>query len=87
MEMRPNFNGWWPYMEGFPGTINSNGRFFDPYNRKVPDRFIGDSADDERPLVDNFTKNVINKYAIEAINKSGGPIRTHKFYLTKNSAK
>ena len=30
---------------------------------------------------------MINKYAIEAINKSGGPIRTHKFYLTKDSAK
>ena len=53
----------------------------------MPDRFIGDSADDERPLVDRFTKSVINKYAIEAINKSGGPIRTHKFYLTKDSAK
>ena len=40
-------------MHGFPGTVNEYGNWMDPYSRKTPDVFVGDSADGQS--TDKFT--------------------------------
>jgi len=40
-----NWDGWHPHMHEFPGTVNDNGNFMDAYSRKLPPRFVGNSAD------------------------------------------
>jgi hypothetical protein len=84
-----NWDGWHAHMHEFPGTINQNGNFVDAYERTLPIRFQGDSADDGYYPVDNFTQNILNKYAIEGVKgqKQKNPSPTGAFYLTKASAK
>ncbi|MFM7851059.1 MAG: hypothetical protein ACKO96_03885 [Flammeovirgaceae bacterium] len=55
LEGRPNWEGWHPYMHGFPGTVNEYGNWMDPYSRKTPTVFVGDSAEEGIPQVDKFT--------------------------------
>ena len=55
LEGRPNWEGWHPYMHGFPGTVNEFGNWMDPYSRKTPTVFVGDSAEEGIPQVDKFT--------------------------------
>ena len=76
-------------MEEFPGTVNSNGNFIEGYERQVPTVFTGDSADDGYYSTDKFTQNMIKNHAIEGVSKGKHqePTRTHKFYLTPDSAK
>ena len=61
------FKGWGAHMEGFPGTQNEFGNWFDPYNRVMPKRFVGDSAEDNYYPIDKFTQNMLTKYAVEAV--------------------
>lgn len=52
-------------MNEFPGTVTEFGNFKDSYDRQVPDVFSGDAADTGYYPLDNFTKNLIENYAIE----------------------
>lgn len=79
----------WEYTaghHGFPGTVNENGDFMSPYARAIPDRFVGDSAQEDVPPVDKFTQNILNNFAIE-----GKDADTHqptgKFWVTKDTAR
>ena len=82
------FNGWGAGMEGFPGTQNSFGNWFDPYTRKIPVNFQGDSADEVYYPVDKFTQNMVTNHAREAVDQSKpGGKRTDSFHLTKAQAK
>ena len=89
LEDKDSFKGWLPHMEEFPGTVNQNGNFIEGYERQVPTVFQGDSADDGYYSTDKFTQNMIKNYAIEGVSKKKGqdPQRTHKFYLTPESAR
>ena len=55
VETKKTFKGWDPKWNGFPGTINEHGEYIEPYNRKVPEVFIGDAADEKFNFVDKFT--------------------------------
>jgi len=55
--------GWSPNMNGFPGTVNDYGNFMDPYSREIPERFVGDAAQEDVVPVDKFTQNLITNYA------------------------
>ena len=68
LEHKDYFNGWKPWMEDFPGTVNNNGNFKQPYTRNIPVNFVGDAADD-LPVVDKYTQNVIKNVAIEGVDK------------------
>jgi len=57
-------------MEKFPGNQNDFGNWVDPYERVIPETFVGDSADAGVPPVDKFTQNLLANYAFEA---STGP--------------
>ena len=87
LEGRPNWEGWHPYMHGFPGTVNEFGNWMDPYARKTPNVFVGDSAEEGIPQVDKFTQNLINNHALESKISNGNPIPTGNYYTTKSSAK
>ena len=54
IEDLPPFNGWGAHLNGFPGTQNEYGDYFQPYTRSIPERFTGDVALDSYP-VDKFT--------------------------------
>lgn len=66
LEKAQGWGGWAPHMEEFPGTQNEFGNWVDPYERKVPTIFTGDSAESATPPVDKFTQNLIKNYAFEA---------------------
>jgi hypothetical protein len=84
----PNWNGWLPHQDGFPGTVNEFGNFMDPYSRKLPERFVGDAAEEDTPPVDKFTQNLIAKYATEGHDDAKHPKPTGKFYINRaNSLK
>ena len=89
LEDKDSFKGWLPHMEEFPGTVNQNGNFIEGYERQVPEVFSADSADDGYYSTDKFTQNMIKNHAIEGVDKGPHkePKRTHKFYLTPESAK
>ena len=76
-------------MEDFPGTMNEHGEWFHPYKREVPEVFQGDMADQHYYPVDKFTQSILTNYATEGVDKDkdDNPVRTHKFYLSKDSAK
>lgn len=76
-------------MHEFPGTINQNGNFMDSYNREIPVRFQGDSAEDNYYPVDTFTQSMLNKYAVEGVTgqKQKDARPTGAFYLTKEQAR
>merc|ERR1719223_541505 len=88
VEQHDNWSGWGADMHKFPGTINQNGNFMDNYERNIPVRFQGDSAEDGYYPVDTFTQNMLNKYAVEGVagKKFKDPRPTGAFYLTKESA-
>ena len=86
VESIETFPGWGPHMEGFPGTINQYGEWFDPYNRKIPERFQGDAADEDYYPVDKYTQSMLYNHSMEAVAQPGG-LRTHDFGLTKAGAK
>ena len=79
----PNWNGWHPHMDGFPGTVNEFGNYMDPYARTLPERFVGDAAQEDVPPVDKFTQNLISKYAIEGHDDAKHPKPTGKFYINR----
>ena len=66
LEKKEGFDGWDASMEKFPGTVNEFGNFKDAYERKIPEVFDGDAADTGYYPLDNFTKNLIENYAVEA---------------------
>ena len=82
-------------MHEFPGTVNDLGNFMDPYERKLPARFVGDSADESYYPVDKFTQNLIKNWAIEGKTSPKNKVeaKTHHtrptghFYLTKNNGR
>lgn len=71
---------------GFPGTVNEHGDFMSPYTRQIPERFIGDAAQDLDHSIDKFTQNMLNNYAIEGKDDETG-IPTGKFWVTKADAR
>jgi len=91
LEMADNFNGWHPFMNEFPGTVNEQGNFMNAYDRKdrIPERFNGDAADDGAYPVDKFTQNLLNNYALESHTdkKDKDPQPTGAFFLTKDTGR
>ena len=91
LESLPNWDGWHPHMEGFPGTVNQFGNYMDSYKRVMPQGqvFVGDAADEGYYPVDKFTQNMLTKYAVEGVTdpKLKNPQPTGAFYLTKESAR
>jgi len=79
--------GWGPSMNGFPGTVNDYGNYMDAYTREMPERFVGDAAQEDVVPVDKFTQNLIANYAQEGTtggDKPGDqPKKTGLFYITK----
>jgi len=77
-------------MKDFPGTVNDNGNFMDAYERgsRIPERFVGDSADENAYPVDKFTQNLLDNYALEGhTDKDEHPQPTGAFFLTKDTGK
>ena len=78
-------------MHEFPGTVNEYGNWMDPYDRKKPERFEGDSAEEGVVPVDKYTQNLLDNVAIEGKHGDkkeanfGTP--TGSFYTTKEDAK
>jgi hypothetical protein len=75
--------GWSTNMNGFPGTINDYGNYMDAYNREMPERFVGDAAQEDVVPVDKFTQNLIANYAQEGTSGGDHPKPTGHFYITK----
>ena len=83
--------GWNANMHEFPGTQNDYGDFMQPYERVLPERFVGDAAQEDVVPVDKFTQNLIENYATEGTtggSKEGkkDPKPTGKFYISKAQA-
>ena len=91
LESLPNWDGWHPHMDDFPGTVNQFGNYMDAYKRVLPQGqvFVGDAADEGYYPVDKFTQNMLTKYAVEGVTdpKLKNPQPTGQFYLTKDSAR
>jgi hypothetical protein len=57
-----------------------------PYARSIPERFVGDAAQELDSSIDKFTQNMLSNYAIEGKDdKTGTP--TGKFWVTKATAR
>ena len=56
IEEKKGFGGWPASMEEFPGTVNEYGDWYNAYERQIPERFQGDSADENYYPVDKFTQ-------------------------------
>jgi hypothetical protein len=82
----PGWNGWHPSHDGFPGTVNEFGNYMDPYTRVVPERFVGDAAQEGIPPVDKFTQNLITNYATEGHDDKKHPKPNGKFYINRENA-
>merc|ERR1719198_2780331 len=79
--------GWLPNLNGFPGTVNDYGNFMDPYSRVIPERFVGDAAQEDVVPVDKFTQNLIANYAQEGTTgDKDHPKPDGHFYITKAMA-
>ena len=89
LEMKDNFNGYHAYLHEFPGTVNENGNFMAPYERVYPERFVGDSADQDYYPVDTFTQNILKSYAVEGITgkKEKNPRPNGHYSLSKDTAR
>ena len=91
LELLPNWDGWHPHMEEFPGTVNEFGNYMQPYKRVMPqgEVFVGNAADEGYYPVDGFTQNMLTKYAVEGVTdpKLKNPQPTGSFYLTKAAAR
>lgn len=82
----PNWNGWHPNMDKFPGTVNEFGNYMDPYTRVTPERFVGDAAQEGIPPVDKFTQNLITNYATEGHDDKKHPKPNGKFYINRENS-
>jgi hypothetical protein len=78
--------GWGPEMHEFPGTQNEYGDFIQPYERVLPERFVGDAAQEDVVPVDKFTQNLIENYATEGTTGKKDPKPTGTFYISKAQA-
>merc|ERR1719487_3104194 len=91
LENKDSFSGWGAHLHEFPGTVNENGSFMQPYERVIPTVFDGDAANDGQIPIDMFTRNMIENYAIEGIADQGedhiDPSPTGKFYLSKEKGR
>ena len=78
-ESKPDFHGYQPWYSGFEGNNHNNGEWRDAYERVVPERFTGDTAD-------TFTAKIIKEYATEGKDED-----THKpnghFTVTKDQTR
>ena len=75
--------GWGPHLNGFPGTVNDYGNYMEPYSRVIPERFVGDAAQEDVVPVDKFTQNLIANYAKEGTTGGKDPKPDGHFYITK----
>ena len=82
----PDWNGWHPNQDGFPGTVNEFGNYKDAYTRVAPERFVGDAAMEGVPPVDKFTQNLITNYATEGHDDKKHPKPNGKFYINRENA-
>jgi hypothetical protein len=60
-----------------------------PYSREIPERFVGDAAQEDVVPVDKFTQNLIANYATDGTTgaKDGAtPTPTGHFYISKAQA-
>lgn len=97
LEKQDGFKGWGPKMDEFPGTVNEYGNYMDAYERKAPQVFTGNAADQNYYPLDRFTQNLIDKYAIEGMTgpaedgkvaaDAHHPEPNGKFYITKETGK
>ena len=83
--------GWEAKMHEFPGTQNDYGDFMQPYERVLPERFVGDAAQEDVVPVDKFTQNLIENYATEGTTRvtkegKGDPKPSGHFYISKAQA-
>jgi hypothetical protein len=87
-EVMQGWEGYHPKMHEFPGTVNMYGNFMDAYERTLPERFTGDSADTTYP-VDKFTQNMIENYALEGVDgmKVKNPKPNGLYYMKKATAR
>lgn len=63
-----------------------------PYERQIPTVFDGDAANDGQVPLDMFTRNLIENFAVEGIDKDKDekekiPEKTGKFYLTSEAGR
>ena len=80
--------GWEAKMHEFPGTQNDYGDYMQPYERVLPERFVGDAAQEDVVPVDKFTQNLIVNYATEGTTRvtkegKGDPKPSGHFYISK----
>ena len=52
LENKDDFSGWHAGLSGFPGTVNENGNYMQPYSREIPEVFAGDAANDGQIQID-----------------------------------
>lgn len=52
LEEKDSFAGWHAGLSGFPGTVNENGNYMQPYARELPEVFTGDAANDGQTPLD-----------------------------------
>jgi len=52
LEDKDGFSGWHAGLSGFPGTVNENGNYMQPYARAIPTVFSGDAANDTQVPLD-----------------------------------
>lgn len=88
VEVMQGWEGYKPLYKEFPGTVNMFGNFMDPYERVLPERFVGDSAETTYP-VDKFTQNLIDNYALEGVDgmKVKNPKPNGLYYMKKDVAR
>ena len=80
-ETAADFEGFKADLHGFVGNNHNEGQWKDAYERKIPENFNND--DDHH--VDNFTKNVLERFATEGVTDGGKP--NGKFFITKDQSK
>ena len=74
-------------MDEFPGTVNEYGDYFSPYDRKIPETFVGDAAQEGLPPVDKFTQNLLKNYATEGKKDDKDPVPDGHYYISKEQGK
>ena len=74
-EVMDHFGGYTADYDGFIGNNHLDGEWRYAYNREVPERFVGETAD-------TFTGKMIRDFAVEAHDPDNGKPTGH-FFLTK----
>lgn len=69
LENADTFSGYPASLSGHPGTENENNSYLQPYTRELPTVFQGDAANEGQVPLDQFTRNLIENYAVEGIDK------------------